>query len=52
MTFARLKKIITNGTYNKEDMLNKMDVFLLAGRISDAQYQELVGMMDAAEGEK
>jgi len=47
MTFARLKKIITNGAYNKEDMLNKMDVFLLAGRISDAQYQELVGMMDA-----
>jgi len=52
MTFARLKKIITNGAYNKEDMLNKMDVFLLAGRISDAQYQELVGMMDAAETEE
>ncbi len=52
MTFARLKKIITNGTYKKEDMLNKMDVFLLAGRISDVQYQELAGMMDAAEGEK
>lgn len=52
MTFARLKKIITNGTYNKEDMLNKMDVFLLAGRISDAQYQELIDMMGTAGTEE
>ena len=46
MTYARLKKLITNGTYNKEDMLNKLDVFLMANRITEEQYQELVGMME------
>lgn len=45
MTYARLKKMITNGTYNKEDMFSKLDVFLMAGRITEEQYQELCGMM-------
>ncbi len=45
MTYARLKKLIEKGTYNKEDMMNKLDVFLLANRITEEQYQELVGMM-------
>ena len=45
MTYARLKKLIERGAYNKEDMLNKMDVFLMANRITEEQYQELVGMM-------
>lgn len=51
MTFARLKKLIMNGTYDREDMLNKMDVFLMAGRITNEQYTELLGMMDAEETE-
>lgn len=45
MTYARLKKLIEKGTYNKEDIMNKLDVFLLANRITEEQYQELVGMM-------
>ena len=45
MTYARMKKLIQNGTYNKEDMLNKLDVFLMANRITAEQYQELVDMM-------
>lgn len=51
MTFARLKKLIMNGTYDRENMLNKMDVFLMAGRITNEQYTELLGMMDAEETE-
>jgi len=43
MTYARLKKLITKGAYEKEDML---DVFLMANRITEEQYQELVGMME------
>lgn len=45
MTYLRLKKLIENGTYNKESMLSMMDVFLMNGRITEAQYQELVSMM-------
>ena len=46
MTYARLKKLISRGAYDKEDMLNKLDVFLMANRITEEQYQELVGMME------
>jgi hypothetical protein len=45
MTYTRLKKLITNGSYEKNDMLNKLDVFLIAGRVTEAQYNELVDMM-------
>ena len=45
MTYARLKKLITNGAYDKNDMMNKLDVFLMANRITESQYEELVGLM-------
>ena len=45
MTYARLKKLIERGAYKKEDMLTKLDVFLMANRITEEQYQELIGMM-------
>ena len=45
MTYTRLKKLIENGVYVKEDMMNKLDVFLMANRITEAQYEELVGLM-------
>lgn len=45
MTYARLKKLITNGAYDKNDMMTKLDVFLMANRITEAQYEELVGLM-------
>lgn len=45
MTYARLKKLIENGAYDKENMLSKLDVFLMANRITEEQYQELVGLM-------
>mgnify|MGYP001013974463 FL=1 len=45
MIYARIKKLIERGAYKKEDMLNKLDVFLMANRITEEQYQELIGMM-------
>lgn len=45
MIYARIKKLIEKGAYEKEDMLNKLDVFLMANRITEEQYQELIGMM-------
>ncbi len=47
MTFERLRKLIENGKYNKEDLLNKMDIFLLCNRITNENYQELLKMMEA-----
>lgn len=46
MTYNYCKKIIANGNYNKDDMLDKLDVFLLAGRITDEQYNELVALLE------
>ena len=45
MTYARLKKLIENGAYDKENMLNKLDIFLMANRITEEQYNELVRMI-------
>ncbi len=45
MTYTRIKKLIENGSYIKNEMVNKLDVFLMAGRITEAQYTELVALM-------
>lgn len=37
MTYERCKKLIQNGSYEQEDMLKKLDVFLLADRITTEQ---------------
>jgi hypothetical protein len=49
MTYTYCKKVIQNGTYGtREDMLIKLDVFLLNDRITQEQYNELVSMLPAA----
>lgn len=52
MTYALCKKVITNninrGILDKDDMLGKLDTFLLAGRLSEAEYTELVEMVNKA----
>lgn len=45
MTYHNCKKLIEAGRYEKEDMLNKLDVFLLNNRITKAQYKELVELI-------
>jgi hypothetical protein len=48
MTYTYCKKVIQNGTYGtREDMLIKLDVFLLNNRIGQEQYNELVGLLPA-----
>jgi len=47
MTYTYCKKVIQNGTYGtKEEMLTKLDVFLLANRITQEQYNELVDLLN------
>lgn len=48
MTYKVCKRLIQNGNYEKEDMLIKLDVFLLNDRITQEQYGELVGMINDA----
>ena len=46
MTYGYCKKIIASGKYDKNEMKDKLDVFLLANRITDEQYKELMQMME------
>ncbi|MDD3395289.1 MAG: hypothetical protein PHG19_11725 [Anaerotignum sp.] len=45
MIYKNLVKMITRGTYEKEDLLNKMDIYLLNNRITEEQYSELTALM-------
>lgn len=47
LTYKNCKKLIENGRYEYDDMLNKLDVFLLADRITTEQYKELKDLMDS-----
>ena len=48
MTYIYCKKVILNGAYGtREDMMIKLDVFLLNNRITQDQYNELVAMLPA-----
>lgn len=46
MTYLLCKKVIEKGTYGpKEEMLIKLDVFLLNNRITQEEYEELVNLL-------
>lgn len=41
MTYKLLQRIISNGGYNRDDIQNKMDVFLMFNRITKDEYLQL-----------
>lgn len=47
MAYNLMKRIIMRGGYDKDDVLDKLDAFLAAGRITTEQYQELVALVNA-----
>lgn len=50
ITYIFCKKVINNGTYgNKEDMMIKLDVFLLNNRITQNEYKELLDLLEQKE---
>lgn len=56
MTYRNCRKLIENaknrGTATdawKDSMKMKLDVFLLADRLTEAEYTELMGLLDGAE---
>ena len=46
MAYNLMKRIIMRGGYDKDDVMDKLDAFLATDRITTAQYQELVAMMN------
>lgn len=46
MIYKRLKTKIERGTYDKDDLLKKMDLYLLRNRITEEQYNELFELME------
>lgn len=52
-TGDQLRVLIENGRYEtKEEMMEKLDVFLMGNRISTAEYQELVALLEKKDAEK
>lgn len=52
-TYTLCKNVILKGTYGtKEEMMMKLDVFLLNNRISQDEYNELVNLLEQKESEK
>lgn len=49
MIYTAMKKIIDSGEYDRADMLNKLDIFLLGDRITKEQYDELSGLVKSGE---
>lgn len=49
MIYNISKNLIEAGRYEKEDMANKLDVFLMFDRITIEQYQELLELMNPVE---
>lgn len=49
LTYNALKSQISRKSYvSKEDVLQKMDIFLIGDRITQDQYNELLTLLDAA----
>ena len=46
MTYTYCKSIIKRGNYNADEMLDKLDVFLLGNRLTKEQYTELTSMIN------
>jgi len=46
MTYKLCLAVINKNTYGtKEEMLGKLDVFLLNNRITQVEYEELIGLL-------
>lgn len=45
-TYEMCKILITNNKYEKEDMTQKLDIFLLGNRVTQEEYIELIGLMN------
>lgn len=50
MLFKVLQNLIKNKRYSKEDIQNRVDVFMAYNRITEEQYAELMNLIDEVYG--
>ena len=51
-TYSFIKKLIVKGTPDFDDLKSKMDVFLVANRLTQEEYKELMGMINSKTAEE
>lgn len=51
MAYKLMKRIIERGGYDRESVMEKLDAFMAADRMTPEEYGELVAMMGGAEHE-
>ncbi len=44
--YENIKILIESGNYQKEDIMKKLDLYLLLNRLTIEQYQELVDLIN------
>lgn len=49
LTYNLMKRIIQKGNYDKDDVMNKLDVFFAGDRITKEEYKELAAMVNPEE---
>lgn len=50
--YENTKILIESGNYEKQDMLKKLDLYLLLNRITIEQYTELVNLINGGNNEQ
>ena len=51
MIYTLLKRMITTGNYEKDDMQNKLNVFFAVNQITQEQYLELTELINSKSAE-
>ena len=51
MIYTLLKRMITTGNYEKDDMQNKLNVFFAVNQITQEQYLELTELINSKQAE-
>lgn len=50
MAYKIMKSLMQNSTKTKDELLNMADVYYAAGRLTDDEYTEIVGLIGADDG--
>lgn len=51
MLYKNLVSMVTRGTYDRESLMGKLDIYLLNNRLTEVQYQEIISLMGEKDKE-
>lgn len=49
LAYKLMKRIIERGDYDREDVMNKLDAYLAADRITLEEYNELMAIVEGTD---